>query len=64
MRQARYVKYPVIRKTDLLNYIKKTFQYKRLTDFGFDDIINYCFQIDITDVIPVLEKAYIIDLKK
>ena len=51
-------------KRDLLNYIKKTFQYKRLIDLGFDKILNYCFQIDITDVIPALENDYIIDLKK
>ncbi|MCD4834610.1 MAG: 2-phosphosulfolactate phosphatase [Bacteroidales bacterium] len=51
-------------KTDLLKYIKNIFQYKRLIDFGFKDIINYCFQIDITDVIPVLKEDYIIDLKK
>ncbi len=51
-------------KTDLLKYIKNIFQYKRLIDFGFKDIINYCFQIDITDVIPVLKEDYILDLKK
>lgn len=51
-------------KTDLLKYIKNIFQYKRLIDFGFKDIVNYCFQIDITDVIPVLKEDYIIDLKK
>ena len=51
-------------KTDLLKYIKNIFQYKRLTDFGFRDIINYCFQTDITDVIPVLKEDYILDIKK
>ncbi len=51
-------------KTDLLKYIKNVFQYKRLIDFGFKDIVNYCFQADITDVIPVLKEDYIIDLKK
>lgn len=51
-------------KTDLLKYIKNIFQYKRLIDFGFGDIVNYCFQADITDVIPVLKENYILDLKK
>lgn len=51
-------------KTDLLKYIKNIFQYKRLIDFGFKDIINYCFQADITDVIPILKEDYIIGLKK
>jgi 2-phosphosulfolactate phosphatase len=51
-------------KTDLLEYIKNIFQYKRLTDFGFRDIINYCFQTDITDVIPVVKEDYIFDLRK
>ncbi len=51
-------------KTDLLKYIKNIFQYKRLIGFGFIDIINYCFQTDITEVIPVLKKDYILDLKK
>ena len=51
-------------KRDMLKYIKKTFQYKRLIDLGFDEILNYCFQIDITDVIPTLENDYILDLKK
>ncbi len=53
-----------IAKTDLLKYIKNIFQYKRLIDFGFREIINYCFQTDITDVIPALEEDYIFDLKK
>ena len=51
-------------KTDLLKYIKNIIQYKRLIDLGFKDIINYCFQIDITYVIPVLKEDYIIYLKK
>jgi 2-phosphosulfolactate phosphatase len=51
-------------KADLLKYIKNIFQYKRLIDFGFIDIINYCFQVDVTDVIPVLKEDHILDIKK
>lgn len=51
-------------KGNLLNYIKKIFQYKRLKDFGFENIIKYCFQTDISNVIPVLKNNYIVDLKE
>lgn len=53
-----------IAKDDLLNYIKKMYQYKRLKDFGFDEIIKYCFQIDTTNTIPVCKDNSIIDLMR
>lgn len=53
-----------IAKDDLSKYIKKLFQYKRLMQFGFKEIIDYCFQFDLSEVLPVLEENYIIDLKK
>lgn len=51
-------------QNNLQDYIKGIFQYKRLMEFGFKKIIEYCFQIDISDVIPTLHGDHIIDLKK
>lgn len=51
-------------KNNLLEYIQNISQYKRLVQFGFNDIINYCFQMNISDVIPVLKDDHIVDLKK
>jgi len=51
-------------KNDLLNSIKDTFQYKRLVGLGLEKVIDYCFNQDISDVIPTLQKDYIIDIKK
>ncbi|MBU8893140.1 MAG: 2-phosphosulfolactate phosphatase [Bacteroidales bacterium] len=53
-----------VAKIDLLKYIKKIFQYKRLTNFELGDTINYCFQTDTTTVIPIFKDNYILDLKK
>ena len=49
-------------KSDLLEYIKTIFQYKRLEKLGLKHVINYCFQLDISDVIPVFKDGYVIDL--
>ena len=46
---------------NLSEYIKSISQYKRLCAFGFKDIVEYCFKIDTTSVIPVLKDNYIID---
>ncbi len=51
-------------KKDLLHYIKNIYQYERLVKLGLEGIINYCFQTDISDVIPALQQDYVIDLKK
>ena len=53
-----------IAKDDLSKYIKKLFQYKRLMKFGFKEIIDYCFQFDLSEVLPVVKENYITDLKK
>jgi len=53
-----------IANKDITEYIKSISQYKRLSNFGFKDIVEYCFRIDITQVVPVLKDNYIIDLKK
>ena len=48
---------------NLSNYIKTIHQYKRLVKFGFKEIVEYCFRLDLTKVIPVLEKDYLIELQ-
>lgn len=49
-------------KTDLVGYINKAAQRSRLRDKGLDDVIEYCHTPDSTEVIPVLERNYIIEL--
>ncbi|HRW62007.1 MAG TPA: 2-phosphosulfolactate phosphatase [Bacteroidales bacterium] len=53
-----------IAKGNLFEYIKKTFQYKRLTSLGLGHVIEYCFTIGTTGIIPFLKDGYIIDFKK
>ncbi|MCB2195811.1 MAG: 2-phosphosulfolactate phosphatase [Bacteroidetes bacterium] len=48
---------------NLSDYIKTIHQYKRLVDFGFQEIVKYCFKIDITKVIPVLDNDYLVELQ-
>ena len=49
-------------KKDLLKNVQKIFQYKRLKDFGFKQILDYCFQLDVSKVIPVYKDEIIINL--
>lgn len=51
-------------KNNLQEYVKDIFQYKRLMKFGFKNILEYCFQIDTANTIPVLKDTYVFDLKK
>ena len=51
-------------KEDLPEYIKKIFQYKRLVNLGLKDIIDYCFKMDVSKAIPILQDDYIVDLNK
>jgi len=50
-------------KTDLVGYINKAAQRSRLRDKGLDDVIEYCHTPDSTEVIPVLERDYIVELR-
>jgi 2-phosphosulfolactate phosphatase len=52
-----------IAKKDLNTYIKRMFQYKRLVEFGFKEIVEYCFKSDLTSVIPILENDEIVNYK-
>lgn len=52
-----------IAKVDIHQYIKRIYQYNRLTSLGMKQVVNYCFRIDLTEVLPVLRKKYLINLK-
>lgn len=52
-----------VANADLKSYITKLYQYKRLIKFGFKEIVEYCFNSDLTDVIPALKENYIVDIK-
>ena len=52
-----------VAKPDLLGYIQKAAQRDRLRKNGLDDVIEYCFTTDKTDIIPILSEYYLIDLK-
>ncbi|HPD94609.1 MAG: 2-phosphosulfolactate phosphatase [Bacteroidales bacterium] len=51
-------------QNDLPNYLEKVAQRHRLKKLGLDDVINYCFTKDITDVIPVLKGDRLDALKR
>jgi len=48
-------------KKNLNTYIKRMFQYKRLVQFGFKEIVEYCFKTDTTNVIPIMKNDAIVD---
>lgn len=52
-----------IAKVDIYQYIKKTYQYNRLINLGVESIVNYCFKIDVTATLPILNNKYLVNLK-
>lgn len=52
-----------IAKADIHQYIKRIYQYNRLTGLGFENIANHCFRVDLNETLPVLRKNYIVNLK-
>ena len=48
---------------DMMGYIEKVAQRHRLKKNNLDDVIEYCHQSDLTDLIPVLEDKYLVSLK-
>ncbi len=52
-----------VAKKDIMSYIKSIYQYKRLTKLGLENVIDYCFQMDTTEVIPVLKDGYLVEQK-
>lgn len=53
-----------IAKQDLLSYIEKASHRHRLKKLGLDDILEYSFTIDSTDVVPVLDGGKLININK
>jgi 2-phosphosulfolactate phosphatase len=51
-------------KKDIFTYIKTLHQYQRLTRLGLGNIIDYCFQIDITSVVVMLKDNYLVEQKR
>ena len=49
-------------KNDLLSYIGKTAQKKRLQNNGLDDSIEYCHTFNLTNIIPVFYEDSLIPL--
>ncbi len=51
-----------IAKDTMDTYVEKIAQKHRLKKLGLDDVIGYCFTIDITSVVPVLKDLLIVPL--
>ncbi len=49
---------------DLITYIEKVAQRHRLAKNGLDDVIEYCHTFNQTELIPVLEDDYLIEIDK
>jgi 2-phosphosulfolactate phosphatase len=49
-------------KKDMLGYIKKVAQRHRLKKNNLDDVIAYCHEFDLTNLIPVLKGRYLVTL--
>lgn len=47
---------------NLISYIEKAAHRKRLTDIKSDDSVEYCHTFDKTNIIPVLQDNYLIDI--
>ena len=46
-------------KDDMMGYISKVAQKGRLKKNNLDDVIGYCHEIDLTELIPVLNKDHL-----
>jgi 2-phosphosulfolactate phosphatase len=51
-----------IGKHDSIAYIEKSAQRHRLKKNNLDDVLEYCHTHDLTNIIPVLEKEYLVKL--
>ncbi len=49
-------------KPDLLGYIQKAAQRERLRKLGLDDVFEYCFTPDLSDIVPILERERLIPM--
>jgi 2-phosphosulfolactate phosphatase len=53
-----------IAKPNIMEYIQKVAQKGRLQKLGLDDVIGYCFSLDLTTIIPILKGEVIVALSK
>jgi 2-phosphosulfolactate phosphatase len=51
-----------VAKGDMIGYIQKVAQRHRLKKNNLDDVIEYCHEIDNTDLIPVLKEDHLVTL--
>ncbi len=51
-----------VASVDISSYLEKVAQRHRLKKLGLDDVIGYCFAIDQTTEIPVLEGGKLVRL--
>jgi len=51
-----------VAKGDMMAYIEKVAQRHRLKKNNLDDVIAYCHETDLTDLIPVLKENYLVTL--
>ena len=47
-------------KIDLIGYIQKCSHRYRLKKLGLDNVMEYCFTLNTTNVLPVLEKGRLV----
>jgi len=47
-------------KTNMEEYLKKSFQYNRLVKLGMANIIKYCLTLDQSELLPVFKDNYLI----
>ncbi len=52
-----------VAEDDIMGYLEKAAQRHRLKKNNLDDVIPYCHEQDLTDIIPVLEDNYLVSLK-
>jgi 2-phosphosulfolactate phosphatase len=50
-------------KSDPVGYIQKAMHRERLRKLGLDDVIDYCFSTDMTDVMPEYDGLKIVDVR-
>jgi 2-phosphosulfolactate phosphatase len=51
-----------VAKLDMLAYIEKVAQRHRLKKNNLDDVIGYCHEFDLTELIPALKERYLVTL--
>jgi len=52
-----------IAKADPVNYIQKAMHRERLRKLGLDDVLDYCFEKDVSTVMPEYDGVRIIDVQ-